>query len=138
MTNKKKRGLWHKKYKTFVFNYFKGICQVCQKPIQEKCDIHHLHYDYKGKLYETEALELIENNVITLVCRTCHNQLHTAINNVPVHDKFTLHNRFNCEICGRNERGILDRKNQQKLEKMMCRKCFLARKTNCKQLKLFI
>jgi len=140
-TNKQKKGLWHKKNRPAVFSYFKGICQVCKTSIQEKWDIHHLHYDYKGKLYETDALELIENNVIILICRPCHNEVHTASDaNNPIHNKFTIQNRFNCEVCGRNERGMLDRKRGMQLDRLMCRRCFLEHKAFLKgatQIKLF-
>lgn len=86
-------------------------------------------YDYGGKLYDALANELIEKNIITLVCRPCHNQIHTAKNNEnPIHNKFILENRGTCEICGRNERGIFDRKRHQNLEKLTCRVCFLEEK----------
>lgn len=138
---KQKKGDWHKKNRPFVFEYFKGVCQVCQKPISQKWDIHHLQYNYKGKLYDTDALELIENNIIILICRPCHNEVHTAKDpNNPIHNQFTLQNRFNCEVCGRNERGMLDRKKGMNLEKLMCRICFLEYKSEKKgaiQTKLF-
>jgi glycyl-tRNA synthetase (class II) len=123
------RRLWHKNNRPFVFNHFKGICQKCFNPITSKWDIHHLTYNYGGKLYDVLANELIEKNIIILVCRPCHNVIHTAKDNQnPIHNKFTLENRGICEICGRNERGIYDRKKHQNLNKLTCRVCYLENK----------
>lgn len=143
MKYKEIKRKWHKDNKNFVFNYFKGICQTCEKKINlntTKFDIHHLHYnlnktDIKGKLYEIDAKTLIENNVITLICRPCHNIEHTAKDpNNP--QKFE--NKYPCELCGNNEYGIFGRKKQQKLDKLICRKCFLKQKQkNKNQLLLF-
>ena len=129
LSPKQKRGLWHKNNRPCVYSHFDGICQSCLSSIRGKWDIHHLTYDYGGKLYDVQAKELIEKNIITLVCRPCHNQIHTAKNNQnPIRNKFTIENRGTCEICGRNERGIFDRKKHQDLEKLTCRVCFLEKK----------
>lgn len=123
MKYKTKRGNWHIENKPIVFEYFNGICQECKIKLEivGKWDIHHFHYHYHGKLYETGALELIKNNVITLLCRPCHDVKHTAVDpNNPKH----LENKYPCEECGKNERGIFDRKKNEKLEKLLCRKCF--------------
>ena len=123
MNKKSKRRQWHKENKTFVFDYFKGICQVCFMPIglNERCDIHHLVYSYKGKLYDTPALELIQNNIITLVCRSCHVRIHTAVDDAnPQHYENTGH----CDICGILEKGIFDRKRTHNLDRLLCRNCY--------------
>jgi hypothetical protein len=124
-----KRRLWHQNNRDYVYSHFKGVCQYCFNSVIGKWDIHHLSYDYGGKLYDVLAKELIENNIITLVCRPCHNKIHTAKDNQnPIHNKFVLENRGNCEICGRNERGVYKRKIHQNLEKLTCRVCFLEKK----------
>ncbi len=125
MGNKVKRGNWHRDNRQFVFDYFKGVCQTCKQGITTKWDIHHLHYNYKNILYDTSAKELIENNVITLICRYCHNIEHTAKD---ITNPKQYENRGSCEICGTNEYGIFGRKIQQQLEKLLCRKCFLLNK----------
>jgi hypothetical protein len=139
MTDKKIRGNWHKENRPFVFKYFSGICQTCKKQIQGKFDIHHLHYNVsktslKGKLYELPAKDLIENGVITLICRPCHILEHTCKD---INNRKPLENTYPCEICGRNERGIFDRKTDQKLDKLLCRKCFLDDKHKINQMVLF-
>jgi hypothetical protein len=134
---------WHRTNKNFVFNYFNGICQVCKLEINKnltKFDIHHLHYNMnktpiKSRLYETDAKTLIENNVIVLICRKCHDIEHTAIDN---QNPKQLENKTNCEICGKLEYGIFGRKKHQKLNQLLCRKCFLNPKLfNPNQLLLF-
>lgn len=122
---------WHKQNRFFVYNYFEKICQVCKNiiPIHKKWDIHHLQYNYHKKIYETDAKELIENNIIILICRECHNIEHTAKdNNNPLHNKFTIENTGKCELCGRYEYGIYGRKIGEKLEKLLCRKCYIENK----------
>ncbi|MGQ3015004.1 MAG: hypothetical protein ACT6QS_14940 [Flavobacteriales bacterium] len=123
MKHKIKRRNWHKDNRPVVFEYFGGICQECKLQLTpiDKWDIHHIHYHYHGKLYETGALELIEKKVITLLCRPCHNVRHTAIDPDNPHH---LENKYPCEECGKNERGIFDRKKNENLEKLLCRKCF--------------
>jgi len=123
MSNKSKRREWHKDNKPIVFGHFNGTCQNCQRQLtsNDKWDIHHIHYNYHGKLYDTIALELIENKVITLLCRPCHDIRHTAID--PEHPQ-NLENKAPCEKCGKVERGIFDRKKNQKLEKLLCKICF--------------
>jgi len=138
MTIKEKRKQWHKDYRDFVFNHFNGICQVCETKMDQfatKWDVHHYHYHYKNKLYDTPALELIENNVITLICRQCHDKAHTAQDpDSPKH----LENKFPCEVCGKLERGIFDRKKGEKLDKLLCRQCFFNFKNKTdNQLRLF-
>jgi hypothetical protein len=144
MKNKQIKRNWHKQNKNFVYNYFKKICQVCKKSIElgTKWDIHHLQYNYHKKIYETDAKELIEQNIIILICRKCHNEIHTAKdNNNPIHNQFTIENRGICELCNRNEHGIFNRKKCEKLEKLLCRKCYLENKILIKhkiiQIKLF-
>jgi hypothetical protein len=144
MTKKQIKKNWHKENRPIVYNHFNGICQECHKKINvtDLWDIHHLTYNYKNKLYETDAIELIENNIIILICRKCHNYVHTAKdNNNPVHDKYTIENIGKCEICGRNEYRIFDRKRCEKLDKLMCRNCYLEHKKIVKfgivQTKLF-
>ena len=137
-TGKQKRRQWHKDNRDFVFNYFDGTCQVCKNKINKlttKWDIHHFHYHYKNRLYDTDAKELIENNVITLICRPCHDKEHTAKDpDNPQH----LENKFPCEMCGRLERGIFDRKKGEGLDKLLCRKCFIDLKNKDEsQLTLF-
>ena len=138
MTTKQKRRKWHDDNRDFVFDYFGGTCQVCKSKINihiTKWDVHHFHYNYKNRLYDTNAEELIENNVITLICRPCHDIEHTAKDSEnPQH----LENKFPCEICGRLERGIFDRKRGEMLDKLLCRKCFLnSKKIDVGQLTLF-
>lgn len=134
-TRKQNRRRWHIENKPFVYEYYKGICQECLKLVNDKWDIHHLSYNYKhGKLYETHAMELIENNIITLVCRTCHNKIHTADD---PENKQHMENKAPCEICGRVERGIFDRKKSENLDKLLCRKCWLNYKDGVTQLTLF-
>ncbi len=133
MTKKEKRRKWHTENKPIVFDYFDGVCQLCHKQINEKWDVHHLHYHY-DKLYETSAKELIENKVITLVCRTCHDKEHTVkdIDN-PQH----LENKYYCSNCGRLERGIFDRKRAERLDKLLCRACYLNDKNGVTQMAMF-
>lgn len=130
MSGKGKRRQWHKDNKSFVFDFFEGVCQNCNRQLSstDKWDIHHHHYNYNGKLYDTHALELIENKVITLLCRPCHDIRHTAIDPTnPQH----LENKYPCESCGKVERGIFDRKKNQNLDKLLCKKCFQKwRRTN--------
>jgi hypothetical protein len=118
----------------------KAFASLVKKKIITKWDVHHLHYDInktsiKGKLYETDAKTLIEHNVITLLCRPCHDIEHTAKDpNNPQH----LENKYPCEICGRNERGIFSRKRNEKLDKLICRKCFVQQNSKIEnQLSLF-
>ena len=137
-TGKQKRLQWHADNKDFVFDYFDGTCQVCNNKIDKLTttwDVHHLHYHYKNRLYDTPAKELIENNVITLLCRLCHDKEHTAIDpENPQH----LENKYPCENCGRLERGIFDRKKGEKLDKLLCRKCFRnSKKIDVTQTTLF-
>ena len=130
MSGKAKRRKWHKESKPIVFDFFKGTCQSCNRQLcsTDKWDIHHFHYNYNGKLYDTPALELIENKVITLLCRPCHDIRHTAIDPT---NRQHLENKFPCEKCGKVERGIFDRKKNQNLDKLLCRDCFhLWRKRN--------
>jgi hypothetical protein len=131
MKKKHIKKLWHIKNRSIVYNHFSGICQVCNKKINqnEKWDIHHITYDYFGKLYETEALELIKNKIIILICRKCHTEEHTAKDNLnPIHNKYKLENIGKCEYCGRLEHRIYDRKRGMNLEKLTCRNCFLKNK----------
>jgi len=131
MNKKIIKKLWHKKNRIFVYNYFEKICQVCKKSIElgEKWDIHHLTYNYHKKIYETDIIELIENKIVILICRNCHTEVHTAKdNNNPIHNQFTLENIGKCDVCGRNEHGIFKRKQYEKLEKLLCRKCYLQNK----------
>lgn len=135
LTHKQKRRKWHDENRPFVFKYFNGICQECKKPIGSKWDIHHYQYHYKqGKIYETPALELIENNIITLVCRQCHDKIHTADN---PDNKKHHENKAACENCGRIERGIFDRKKSENLDKLLCRECWLNYKQGLTQTTLF-
>ena len=123
MSGKAKRRLWHLSNKPFVFEYFNGTCQSCNRKVHptEKWDIHHLHYNYKGKLYDTPALELIENKVITLLCRPCHDIVHTASD--PDNPQY-LENKYPCDKCGKVERGIFDRKKKQNIDRLLCKDCF--------------
>jgi 5-methylcytosine-specific restriction endonuclease McrA len=135
---KQKRRQWHKENKDFVFEHFNGVCQYCLKPINKlltKWDVHHIHYHYKNKLYETPAIELIENNIIVLICRPCHDKEHTAVDpENPQH----LENKYPCENCGKVERGVFDRKRGANLDKLLCKKCFKELKTrDNNQLSLF-
>jgi len=129
LTGKQKRRQWHTDHKDFVFEHFNGTCQTCNIKINKlttKWDVHHFHYNYHGRLYDTPALELIENKVITLICRPCHDKEHTAADpDNPQHGE----NKYPCENCGRLERGIFDRKKGEKLDKLLCRKCFRNQKT---------
>ncbi len=135
LTPKQKRRKWHQDNRPIVFKHFNGICQECNLPIQTKWDIHHYIYNYKhGKLYENPALELIEKNIITLVCRPCHDNIHTAAD--PTNKK-QLENKAPCEVCGRVERGIFDRKRNQKLERLLCRDCWQNDKYGLTQTTLF-
>lgn len=135
LTFKQKKHKWHNDSRPFVFKYFNGICQECNKPIEGKWDIHHRAYHYKhGKIYEIPALELIENDIITLVCRPCHNKIHTADD---PNNKKQYENKAPCEICGRIERGIFDRKKGENLDKLLCRKCWLNYKQGVIQTTLF-
>ncbi|HAH26160.1 MAG TPA: hypothetical protein DCL77_20755 [Prolixibacteraceae bacterium] len=132
------RRQWHIDNRDYVFNYFNGICQFCFKPIHRlttKWDIHHIHYHYKNELYKTPAKELIENKVITLICRPCHDKEHTAVD--PENPQ-RLENKYPCDNCGKLERGIFARKKGENLDKLLCRKCFLAlNKKDDNQLSLF-
>lgn len=136
-SNKQDKKKWHLENRDIVFNFFNGICQNCNLLINKNLmlwDVHHLHYHYKNRLYQTGALELIENNIITLVCRTCHDKIHTAVDkDNPQH----LENKYNCERCGKLEYGIFDRKKTQNLDKLLCRSCFLSLKKNNNNLSLF-
>jgi late competence protein required for DNA uptake (superfamily II DNA/RNA helicase) len=83
-------------------------------------------------------MELIENGIITLVCRPCHDIIHTAkdINNP---NRSLLENKAACEFCGKLERGIFDRKKTCDIDKLLCRKCFLKEKNRDEnQLSLFL
>jgi hypothetical protein len=137
MATKNEKRKWHSENRPYVFEHFKGICQFCNSQInkhQSYWDIHHLTYHYNKPLYETEANELIENKIITLICRPCHNIEHTAKDpQNPQH----LENQYYCEKCGRLERGILQRKKLQNLEMILCRKCFLTKDSDKNQIKLF-
>jgi|SRR5690554_215825 len=135
LTAKQKKRKWHLDNKPFVFEYFNKTCQECKKPINGKWDIHHLTYHYKhGKLYESPAMELIENEIITLVCRPCHNIIHTADD---PSNKQHNENKAPCEICGRIERGIFDRKKGENLDKLLCRRCWINYKGGVTQTTLF-
>jgi hypothetical protein len=137
------RHNWHKENKPLVYNYYKGVCQICKQNIDknlQKWDIHHLHYNInktklKTKLYETDFLSLINNNMIILICRPCHTTIHTVKdpNNIQI-----LENSYFCQNCNKLEYGIINRKIHQKLDKYLCRKCFLLhKKININQLSLF-
>ena len=135
MKLKQRKRKWHSDNKPFVFEYFNGTCQECNEPITGKWDIHHITYHYKyGKIYETPALELIKNGIITLVCRPCHDKIHTAED---PNNRKHLENKAACDLCGRVERGIFDRKKGEKLDKLLCRKCWLNYKNGVIQTRLF-
>jgi hypothetical protein len=72
-----RRRQWHTRNRMAVFAHFKGVCQVCNVEISTKWDVHHLSYDYKKSVYAYDADELISNGIITLICRKCHNGVHT-------------------------------------------------------------
>jgi transcription elongation factor Elf1 len=126
-TGKQQRRQWHADNKDFVFDHFNGTCQICNNKIirlTTKWDVHHYSYTYKGRLYhpDTTALELIENKIITLVCRPCHDKIHTAVDpEKPQH----LQNSYPCDCCGRLEKGVFDRKKSTNSDRLLCRKCFL-------------
>lgn len=143
-TAKQIRRQWHADNKTFVYNYFEGICQHCKQKIDintTKFDIHHLHYNMnktplKSRLYETDAKLLIEHNVIILICRPCHTIEHTAKD--PNNPK-QYENSYPCDLCGKIERGIMDRKKFLNLPNFICKKCFKEHKKgnlNTKQISL--
>lgn len=137
MTPKQKRRAWHDANRSVVYTHFGGICQYCHLPIGAngpKWDVHHLTYHYHNRLYDTPADELIAANVVTLICRQCHTQEHTATDpNTPQH----LENRASCERCGISERGIMDRKKHMNLPRLLCRQCFLLDKEGLTQTSLF-
>lgn len=131
---KQKRRKWHSENKASVFKYFDGVCQICFRKIDTKCDVHHLSYSYEGKLYETSAIELIEKGIITLVCRPCHNKIHTADDPLnPQH----LENTAACENCGKFEKGIFDRKRIIGLSQLLCKQCYRNKRNGVTQLTLF-
>lgn len=126
---------WHSENKHIVWNFFNGVCQECMQPITGKWDIHHLKYQWKhGSVYEAPADKLIEGNIITLVCRPCHNKIHTADD---PHNPQPLENQAPCENCGKGERGMIDRKKGEQLDKILCRSCYLNYKNGVTQLTLF-
>lgn len=137
MTPKQKRRAWHDANRPIVYAHFGGICQYCHLPIGAngtKWDVHHLTYNYHGRLYDTPADELIAVGVVTLICRPCHNQEHTAADpNTPQHGE----NRASCERCGISERGIMDRKKHMSLPQLFCRQCFLLDQAGLTQTSLF-
>ncbi len=136
MLIKEKRRAWHQANRPVVYAHFLGVCQYCQLPIGTSgplWDIHHLSYHYHGRLYDTAAAELIEAGIVTLICRPCHNQVHTAADPLaPQHGE----NRACCEQCGRSERGIMDRKQAESLPKLLCRACFLLHRQGLTQTRL--
>lgn len=136
MTTKQVKRFWHDLNRPFVYWYFSGICQECNKKIySEKWDVHHLNYDYPN-LYYAYWLELIENNVITLVHRNCHNKIHTGTVE-EIKDLTNLKNSTFCDWCGCSERGIFDRSKTLKTELLLCKKCFQNWKQGVQQLNLF-
>jgi ribosomal protein S14 len=137
MTHKQKRRAWHDTNKPIVYAHFGGICQYCHLPIGAngpKWDVHHLTYNYHGRLYDTPADELIAAGVVTLICRPCHTQEHMADD---PNNPQPLENRAYCERCGNSERGILERRKQMKLPQLLCRQCFRLDRAGLTQTSLF-
>ena len=129
-----RRRQWHTRNRMAVFAHFKGVCQVCNVEISTKWDVHHLSYDYKKSVYAYDADELISNGIITLICRKCHNGVHTIGD---VDDRKPFENMMACEVCKKIERGIFDRRNYEALDKYLCRQCYLNHKRGVTQLSLF-
>lgn len=134
----KNKHIWHKVNKPFVYWYYEGVCQECNQEIRlnEKYDVHHLHYNYPN-LYFEFWINLIEAGVIILVHRSCHNKIHQGTEDEAL-EKNNLINSVQCDWCGNYERGILDRKKGLNIGKNLCRKCFKSwRGGGNKQLSLF-
>lgn len=133
---KEKKRNWHKSNKPTVYSFFCGVCQVCNHEIDpaDKWDIHHLSYNYKNSVYDYAAQELIDNGIITLVCRRCHNDLHSVKDPLDVQP---LENRYTCDICKKSERGIIDRRRYESLNQYLCRQCYLNHRHGIVQLNLF-
>lgn len=131
---KQKRRKWHTENKLLVFKHFNGLCQICLQPIETRWDVHHISYSYKGRLYETPALELIEKEIITLVCRPCHNKIHTASDST---NPGNLENTAACEVCGKFEQGVFDRKRNLNSSQLLCKQCSRNQRKGVVQLSLF-
>jgi hypothetical protein len=137
MSRKGIKRQWHIDNKPYVWDHFKGVCQECKLSIPDniKWDIHHIKYSFKTvSVYSVPASELIPLNIITLVCRPCHDQIHTASD---INNPGRLENKAPCEFCGRAERGMFDRKRSEKLDKLLCRTCFLNYRNGVRQMTLF-
>ena len=131
---------WHLDNRKYVYDHFKGICQECKNQIfLNDFSIHHLTYLYNKPLCCTDALTLLNDNIITLVHKRCHKAIHTACCLEEYLDnKKRLKNLFYCSDCKKEiDPGAITRKKGFNTDGYICRKCFKSSKPIESQYKLF-
>ena len=72
-----KKGGWHSVNKPLMAKALKYTCQKCKKQfIEKRLQIHHFDYNYKSAVYDFSWQELYQNDIITLLCVSCHTWWH--------------------------------------------------------------
>ena len=93
------KGKWHYNNKPLMSKALNFTCQKCQRQFNAKrLQIHHFEYNYKSGVYGYGWKELYQNDIITLLCVTCHTWWHQNNSIYGIVDKKepTTSYSFNC------------------------------------------